>query len=223
MTHLSFYHFTMVISWYGQACFKLQSGQKTIIIDPFDKKIGLTPPSGNADMVLMTHKHFDHNNAGAIKGDPFVVQGAGEYEYQEVRVLGIDSYHDNSQGTERGMNVIYVIQYEGLRVVHLGDLGQHELTDEQVDKIGQVDVLLIPVGSVYTINGKQAAGIVHHVQPRIVIPMHYKVPSLTIDLETAESFLAEMGATGQEPQDKITVKKKAQQEDERTEVVVLKV
>ncbi|MYE38529.1 MAG: MBL fold metallo-hydrolase [Candidatus Spechtbacteria bacterium SB0662_bin_43] len=222
--YLSFSCFTMVISWYGQACFKLQSGQKIIIIDPFDKKIGLAPPStSSADMVLVTHDHFDHNNSGAIKGSPFVVKGAGEYEYQDVRVVGIDSYHDNAKGKERGSNVIYVVQYEGLRVVHMGDLGQHELTDEQIDRIGRIDVLLIPVGSVYTINGKQAAEIVHHVQPRIVIPMHYKIPSLTIDLETAESFLAEMGAKGQEPQEKITVKKKAQQEDERTEVVVLKV
>lgn len=223
MAYFSFSCFSMVISWYGQACFKLQSGQKTIIIDPFDKKIGLAPPATNADMVLMTHDHFDHNNAGTIKGSPFVIQGAGEYEYQDVRVIGIDSYHDNEKGKERGLNVIYVVQYEGLRVVHMGDLGQHELTDEQVDRIGGIDVLLIPVGGVYTINGKQAAGIVHQVQPRMVIPMHYKIPSFTIDLETAESFLAEMGAKDQEPQEKITVKKKAQQEDERTEIVVLKV
>ena len=175
-------------------------------------------------MVLVTHDHADHNNITAVSGDPFVVDGAGEYEKQDVQVIGIGSYHDDKQGTERGMNTIYKISIESLCVVHLGDLGQTELTSEQVERIGEVDVLLIPVGGVYTIDGKDAIGVVNQIQPSVVIPMHYKVESLKIPLNTNHDFLAEMGAKDVEPQDKFTLKKRsATEEDARTEIVVLKI
>ena len=175
-------------------------------------------------MVLVTHNHADHNNITAVSGEPFVIDGAGEYEKQGVRVMGIDSYHDDKQGAERGMNTIYKVELESLSVVHLGDLGQTDLTSEQIEHIGEVDVLLIPVGGVYTIDGKDAISVVHQIQPSVVIPMHYKVGSLSVPLNTAEDFLAEMGAKEVEPQDKFTLKKRATaEEDARTEVVVLKI
>ena len=214
----------MVISWYGQACFRLQTGQNTIAIDPFDKKIGLTPPSFGADLVLVTHEHFDHSNVEAIKGDPFMIDGPGEYEHHGIRVKGIDSYHDNTEGSERGLNTLYRIQSEGLRLVHCGDLGQKELTDEQIDAMGFVDVLFIPVGGFFTINGKEAASIVKKVQPRVVVPMHYKVSSLAVnELEPVDSFVEAMSAQGVEPQDKLTIKSaKLQPEEQRTEVFIFK-
>ncbi len=215
----------MVISWYGQACFKLQSGQKTIIIDPFDKKIGLTPPSVNAEVVLVTHSHYDHNNTGIIRGNPSIVDGPGEYEYHDIHIKGIDSYHDNNKGKERGTNTIYLIQYEGLRVAHMGDLGQQDLTEEQIERLGILDVLFIPVGGFYTINGKEASDIVKTLQPRIAVPMHYKIPNLTIDeLEPINSFVDSMNAQGVEAQDKLTIKSvKSNPEEQRTEVFIFKI
>lgn len=212
----------MVISWYGQACFKLQSGSQTVIIDPFDKKIGLKPPAGEAQMVLVTHDHYDHNNVEAVKGEPFVADGPGEYEYQGIRVKGIRSFHDDKKGAERGLNTIYVVRMEGLRIVHLGDLGQNELTDKQVEEIGSADVLMVPVGGVYTMSGGEAPGIVNQVEPRIAIPMHYAVPGLAVKLESVDVFLKEIGVKDVQPQEKLTVKKTAASEDARTEVVVMK-
>ena len=213
----------MVISWYGQACFKLSSGSQTLIIDPFEKGIGLTPPTGEATMVLVTHDHSDHNNVGSLKGSPFIIDGPGEYEYQGTRVRGLRSYHDDKKGADRGANTIYVIRMEGLRVVHLGDLGQTELTDKQVENIGSVDVLMVPVGGQFTINGSEAPAIVNQIEPRVVIPMHYAQPGLKVKLDGVDVFLKEMGVKDIEAQDKLTIKKSALAEEGKTEVVVLKV
>ena len=214
----------MTIVWHGQACFTLQSSDQKVIIDPFHKEIGLQVPSLEGQLVLVTHDHADHNNISAVSGDPFVVDGAGEYERHGIRVIGIDSYHDDKQGTERGLNTIYKVYIDSLSVAHLGDLGQTELSNEQVERLGEVDVLLIPVGGVYTIDGKDAIGIVHQIQPRVVIPMHYKTNSLKVPLNTNEDFLAEMGAKEVKPQDKFTFKKRSTTEDDnRTEVVVMNI
>lgn len=213
----------MVISWYGQSCFKLVSGSQSLIIDPFEKSIGLTPPTGEAQLVLSTHNHSDHNNITSIKGSPFVIDGPGEYEYQGVRVHGIRSYHDDKKGVDRGANTIFVIRMEGLRVVHVGDLGQTELTDKQVESIGSVDVLMVPVGGQFTINGSEAPAIVNQIEPRVVIPMHYDLPGLKVKLDGVDVFLKEMGVKDIEPQDKLTIKKAPIAEEGKTEVVVLKV
>lgn len=189
----------MKITWYGHSCFKLMVKTKngdriTIITDPFDKeKVGLTPPRGTADIVLVSHAHFDHNNIKAISGEPFCVDGPGEYDVKGVFVKGIYSYHDNSKGNERGVNTIYILDGEGMRICHMGDFGQAELNGEQLDKIGDVDVLMIPVGGVYTINGSEAVKIINQIEPSIVIPMHYKIPKLTLKLNSVDKFLQEIG------------------------------
>lgn len=213
----------MNIIWHGQACFTLQSQEQKVVIDPFDKSIGLKVPNLEASLVLVTHPHKDHNFVSSVLGDPFIIDGPGEYEHQGIRVFGIDSYHDNKEGSERGMNTIYSIEFENLKIVHLGDLGQAQLTESQVTQLANVDVLMVPVGGVYTIDGKDAVSIVNQIQPRMVIPMHYKLPSLKIDLQDASSFLEGMGAKDVSAQDKLSVKKKALSEEEaRTEVVLLK-
>ncbi len=112
----------MNITWYGQSCFKIQSKDTVLITDPFDKKIGLRPPFGAADIVTISHNHSDHNNFQVIKNDPFIIDGAGEYEIKKVRIKGINSYHDNQEGKELGQNTIYVIEMEGIKICHLGDL-----------------------------------------------------------------------------------------------------
>ncbi len=201
----------MNITWYGQACFRLSakggsaSGGETttVLIDPFSKKIGLREPRVNDAIILVTHEHEDHNNvedlpAQADAGKAFVIRGPGEYEKSGVQVVGISSFHDNVQGAERGLNTIYVIKLEDITLCHLGDLGQHELTGEQIEVIGNVDILLVPVGGVYTIDGKQAVGIVKQIEPKIIIPMHYKVSGLTVDLEPATAFLKEIGIKPEE-------------------------
>jgi L-ascorbate metabolism protein UlaG (beta-lactamase superfamily) len=198
-----------------------QGGHLTIITDPFDKSIGLKPPRGAADIVIVSHDHYDHNNIKALSGTPFVIDGPGEYEIKEVRIIGCDSFHDQKQGRERGSNTIYLIEVDKIRVCHLGDFGQERLSDKQLEIIGQVDILMIPIGGTYTINAREAVKIVEQIEPHLVIPMHYKLPGLKIDLAGSEEFLKEMGLNKKPAIDKLTIKKKDLVGKEM-EVVVMK-
>lgn len=200
----------MQISWKGQACFHiiaqgLGHEQVKLVIDPFDPSIGLKMPSIDADIVLSTHDHPDHNNIKAC-GAAFAICGPGEYEIKDIAIQGIPSWHDEKEGKERGKNTIYVIEAEGIRLCHLGDIGQAELTSEQVSKIGNVDILFVPVGGVYTIAAKGASKIVNQIEPRIVIPMHYLLPNLKFKLDKVDEFLKEMGVKNAEAQNKLTLK-----------------
>jgi L-ascorbate metabolism protein UlaG (beta-lactamase superfamily) len=212
----------MVITWYGQSCFKIQSGETVIFADPFEKEIGLTPPRSQANIVTVSHRHPDHNNAGALSGEPLVIDGPGEYEIKGINIKGIFSYHDSVEGKKYGTNTIYLIEAEGIKICHLGDLGQKKLTDEQLEEIDEVDILMIPVGGKFTIDGEEAAEIINQVEPRIVIPMHYKIFGLKVDLTGVEPFLKEIGAAKKEAQEKLTIKKKELPQEE-TEVVVMKI
>jgi L-ascorbate metabolism protein UlaG (beta-lactamase superfamily) len=214
----------MKITWHGQSCFKLlvksNNGDKiAILIDPFDKETGLTPPRGNADIVLITHEHHDHNNLKAVSGTPFVINGPGEYDVKGVYIKGVYSYHDNNKGLDRGVNTIYVIESEDMKVCHLGDLGQKELADTQLEKIGEIDILMVPVGGTYTIDSEEAVKIINQVEPTIVIPMHYKIPGLSIKLDEVKDFLKEIGVQ-QETTEEFNVKKLDLGEEMK--VVVLK-
>ena len=219
---------TMQIVWKGQACFYItvsrgKQEQVKILIDPFEDSLGLKLPSQDADIVLVTHNHFDHNNVKAAGGAPFVIDSPGEYEAKEVFVQGIKTFHDDVQGKERGLNTVYTITAEGITLCHLGDFGQKELTPEHVDKIGQVDVLFIPVGGTYTINGKEAPKIISQIEPSYIIPMHYALPKLKVKLASVDEFLRAMGKKGLEPQQKLTLKAKdIAGEKEEAEIVVLK-
>lgn len=214
----------MTISWYGHSCFRItnQGGHLTVITDPFEKKIGLNPPRGSADVVIVSHDHFDHNNTKAIGGEPFIIDGPGEYETKGVSINGISSFHDEKKGEERGQNTIYLIEMDNIRVCHMGDFGQEKLSDRQLESIGQVDVLIIPVGGNYTIDGVQAAKIAKQIEPSLIIPMHYKIPGLTADIVGPEKFLKEMGANGIKPVDKLTFKKR-DLDDKEAEVILFKI
>ncbi|HUV81342.1 MAG TPA: MBL fold metallo-hydrolase [Patescibacteria group bacterium] len=203
----------MIINWYGQSCFQITSSQGknnnvSIVIDPFSEDLGLRVPRLTADILLVSHSHSDHNNVKAVAGEPFVVSGPGEYEKKEVFVQGIPAFHDSSSGKERGTNTIYVIEAEDLRICHLGDLGQKELTPEQIDKIGEIDVLMIPVGGVYTISAKEAVKIMSQIEPNITIPMHYQLPKMKLKIDGLDKFLKTMGIKKLTPLPKLTVKKK---------------
>ncbi len=215
----------MDIYWYGQACFKLKGKNATVVIDPFDPNFtGLKAPKDlSADVTLVTHSHQDHNFISAVTGPqgqkPMVFSEPGEYEVSRVVITGISSFHDNSEGSERGVNTIFHLLFDNLDIVHLGDLGQRELTEKQIAEIGQTDVLLIPVGSVYTIDSKAASNIVAQLEPKIIIPMHYKIDGLKFELEGVEGFLKEMGAEGVSAVPKLGVTKEKLPEE--PQVVVL--
>ena len=215
----------MNIIWYGQSCFKIQSKDIVLITDPFDKKIGLRPPFGSADIVTISHDHYDHNNFQVIKNDPFVIDSAGEYEIKKVTIKGIDSCHDNQEGKERGQNVIYKIEMEGINICHLGDFGQNTLVNGQLEKIGQVDILFIPVGGVFTIDWKLANAIISQIEPRIIIPMHYKISGVKgelLKLDTVNKFCEERGVSSKEAVNKFSIKKKDLPQ-EGSETVIMKV
>ena len=190
------------------------------MIDPFDEKIGLKLPHLSADILLVTHDHYDHNNTGSIKGDPFLIDGPGEYEVKGVFIQGIPSVHDDKDGKERGQNTIYVFEAEDLKFCHLGDLGQKQLTDEQLEKIDKVDVLMIPVGGEYTISSVEAQKVISQIEPKIVIPMHYALPGLKIKIDDVSKFLKTMGKNSVVPQDKFVVKMATLPKD-GMEIVVL--
>jgi len=203
----------MYIIWHGQSCFQIisnqrKNGQVNIVIDPYSEDIGLKVPKLEADVLLVSHQHHDHNNVKAVGGNPFLIQGPGEYEIKEVFVQGIPAFHDSSSGKERGTNTIYTIEAEDLKLCHLGDLGQKELTPEQIEKIGGVDILMIPVGGVFTISAKEAVKIMSQIEPSIIIPMHYQLPKLRIKLDGIDKFFKVMGIKKLESLPKLSIKKK---------------
>ena len=203
----------MDIYWYGQACFRLKGKVASVVIDPFDPDFtGLKLPKDlSGDIVLSTHNHKDHSNTEVVTnptgGKPMIFKQVGEYEVSGVVVTAITSFHDNSGGSERGTNIIFHLMFDGLNIVHLGDLGQEKLTEEQIAQIGQTDILLAPVGSVYTIDGKGATEIVAELEPKIIIPMHYKLEGLKFELEAVDGFLKEMGAEAVSPVPKLSITK----------------
>lgn len=209
----------MDIYWGGQACFKIKGRSTSLLIDPFDPaQTGLKLPKDfQSDIVLITHDHPDHNFTSGVSGDPVVISGPGEYEIKGVAIEGVSVFHDKSKGGERGKNTAYHINFEGLSIVHLGDLG-HVLEQEQLEEIGLCDILMIPVGGVYTIDAKDAIEVVSQLEPKIVLPMHYKLPGLKYELEDVDPFLREMGVTQTMPKLSITKEKLPQE----LQVIVLK-
>ena len=203
----------MNINWRGQSCFQIlttpnKNGQVSIIIDPFDKETGLKVPKFQADVLLITHDHEDHNNVKAVSGDYLLIDGPGEYDIKSIFVQGIPAFHDNSQGKEKGNNTIYTIEAEDIRICHLGDLGQKELSSEQLDRIGDIDILMIPVGGLYTIDASEAVKIMSQIEPRIIIPMHYHLPGLKYKIDGIDKFFKALSIKKTEILPKLSIKKK---------------
>ncbi|HJX35952.1 MAG TPA: MBL fold metallo-hydrolase [Dehalococcoidales bacterium] len=196
----------MEITWLGHSCFKLKGKQATVITDPFSPATGYTLGKVTADIVTVSHPHPGHSYVQGVADEPRVLKSPGEYESAGVLTVGVHTYHDNEKGAQRGKNTAFVIDVDDVMICHLGDLG-HVLTAEQVAEIDGVDVLLIPVGGVSTIDAVQAAQIVRQLEPKIVIPMHYKTEAEKKDLETADRFLKEMGVKEAIAQPKLLVNK----------------
>jgi L-ascorbate metabolism protein UlaG (beta-lactamase superfamily) len=172
----------MKLTYYGHAMFRLESDGSTIVIDPYDAKVGYPIPEVSATAVTVSHEHGDHSNVAAVKGQPKVIRGLkdGGKDWADVRdrvgpiaVSAVATYHDTSGGQDRGKNTIFIFEAEGIRIAHAGDLG-HRLTDEQVSALGQLDVLMLPVGGHFTCGPTEAEQVVDQLRPRVVIPMHYK-------------------------------------------------
>jgi len=178
------------LKWHGHACFEI-TNEVTVVFDPHDgSSLGLPRPEVKADLVLLSHGHFDH--AGGVnfvsKPDSVIIDKPGVYDVKGVKVKGIPTFHDKSRGLRRGSNTVFVVDFEGIRFVHLGDLG-HILSEGQVEDIDGVDVLFVPVGGVYTIDAGEATEIVGLLKPKIAIPMHYAVPGLSLPIASVEDFV----------------------------------
>jgi len=179
----------MRIKWHGHSCFSIESGGKILLTDPFDKSVGYKIPNIEPDLVTESHQHFDHNAHHLLKGNFEVIKDPGEYARLGFSIRGYLTYHDTSRGAERGTNIIFdITTSEGIRVVHLGDLGAMPEND-LFEKLQEIDVLLIPVGGVYTIEPAEAKALSDKLSPRVIIPMHFKTEALKFNLAPVEKFL----------------------------------
>ena len=182
----------MKLKWLGHSCFLITSETGLrIITDPYHQASGLSyaPINETADIVIVSHDHFDHNNVSSVPGKPEIVTGNGTKTVKGIQFKGIETFHDESQGRERGPNTIFCFSIDEIKLCHLGDLG-HRLNKEQVTQIGEVDILLAPIGGFYTIDAKMASTVSDDLKPKVVIPMHCKTPKCNWPLNTAEDFLA---------------------------------
>jgi L-ascorbate metabolism protein UlaG (beta-lactamase superfamily) len=214
----------MHITYLGHSCFKIQdkttSDGITVLTDPYDKSVGLRAPSLEADIVTISHGHADHNNKDAVRNTAFVVDTAGEYDVKGVLIEGVDSFHDEKNGAERGHNIIFRITVDDVSIVHLGDLG-HILDTKQLERLSGADILLIPVGGKYTLDAKKAVEVVSQIEPRIVIPMHYKTEGVKMEIDGVEKFIKELGLKPRH-EDKLKISKK-ELPVEDVELVVLNI
>jgi len=191
----------MILYYLGHSCFKLKGRETVVITDPYDKSVfGKLMPKTKADIVTVSHSHHDHCAVDRVDGSPFIINGPGEYEIKGVDIMGIASTH----GPERGKNTIYIYTIDDLKFCHLGDLGE-KLNDRQRETLDGIDVLMIPVGGIYTLNAKEAAFVTNQLEPKVVIPMHYKTRNLSFNLDPVEKFLEEIGKEEIKPVDKLVV------------------
>lgn len=218
----------MDIQYVGHSCFRLRGKEGLVITDPFGSEVGFSMPTLRADVVTVSHDHFDHNNASVIKDtaarkNPFVVTHPGEYEVQGISVYGYPSYHDDKQGEERGKNVMYSIFLDDVHILHLGDLG-HTLDEKMIQEIPDIDVLLVPVGGVYTIDPQQAIEVINLLEPAYVVPMHYQTDQHDkkqfSELATVDEFMQKVGKQAK-TQEKLTLSGPKSGDESETAYIIL--
>jgi L-ascorbate metabolism protein UlaG (beta-lactamase superfamily) len=194
----------MDINWLGHSCFRIRGKQAAIVTDPYPPDLGYSPGKPSADIVTVSHQHPSHSYVQGVGGEHRLITRPGEYEIKGVLIIGIATFHDAEGGKKRGKNTVYVMEVDGVTICHLGDLG-HVLTVGQVEEIDDVDVLLLPVGGVSTINESMAAEVIRQLEPKVVVPMHYKTAVLKRELGTLERFLKEMGIERLDSQPKLSL------------------
>lgn len=193
----------MDIHWLGHSAFRIKGKASTLVIDPVPPDTGYSMGKMEADLIAVTHEHRGHSYIEGVGGEHRVIRGPGEYEIGGVFVTGVASFHDDKSGELRGKNTIYLVEIDGTTVCHLGDLG-HPLSAKTVSELGKVDVLLLPVGGVTTIDAVAAAEVMRRLSPKWVVPMHYKTPATSRDLHPVDRFLKEVGAKDTAAQPKLS-------------------
>ncbi len=193
------------ITWLGHACFRIKSRDATVITDPYDKSLGLGTLNQKAEIVTISHEHPHHSATPGVKGEPFVVRGPGEYEVRGVFVTGVWSFADSKEGKELGRNNIFIFHLDDAVVCHLGALG-HTLNSHQLEALGDVDVLMVPVGGHNALSANKASEVISQIEPHIVIPMHYSTGKELVELDALDRFMKEIGIKEWTPQEKLTVK-----------------
>jgi len=180
----------MEITWYGRACFRLKGKEATAITDPCPPATGFVAGRHDVDLLTVSHGHPDHSYTRSITAG-LTLTRPGEYEFHDLLVTGVRTYHDGARGAERGENMIFAVEVDGVHICHLGDLG-HLLTEEQVAELGPIDVLLVPVGGTTTVTPAEATEVVSQLSPKLVIPMHFAIDGASADLMSPDTFLHEM-------------------------------
>lgn len=182
----------MKITWLGHSSFLIEDSKgRKVLTDPFDESVGYDVYKGNADLVTVSHQHFDHNYTEILDKNIPVIDKVGFFNVSDIPVSGFLSYHDNMKGAKRGQNIIFVFEIDGYRLCHLGDLG-HALSQDEINALGEIDVLFIPIGGNFTLDGNEAAELSKAINSHVVIPMHYKTHALSFPLEGLEKFLINM-------------------------------
>lgn len=214
----------MDITWYGLSCFRLREGGSVVLCDPYDRSVGLTLPKVRADIVTVSHDRPGHNAIDRVQGDPKVLRGPGEYEVKNIFVTGATTYHRKATRAASERNVIFFFDFGDLTVGHLGDIGELP-TQAEIEElnIGDVDVLLVPVGGGETLDPTRAVEVIGLFEPKVVIPMHYRQGGLSDDLagglEPVDKFLKEFGAAAPDAQEMYKASRSSLPEE--TQVVLL--
>lgn len=168
----------MKIKWFGQSCFMITAENGTkVVTDPYANMLGYKLPEIEASIVTISHNHKDHNNINAVKGSFEHIQGSGGFSKDGIKIKGVETFHDKVSGAMRGKNTVYNFNIDGINVCHCGDLG-HILSSNQIEDIGNVDILLLPIGGLATINAANAVKVAKQLNPTIIIPMHYRTKAL---------------------------------------------
>jgi len=196
----------MEIVWLGHSCFRIRGKEATIVTDPFDKTLGYPMRKPNASIVTVSHSHPQHSFVDGVAGSPRVVRRPGEYDISNVFINGIATFHDKEKGAQRGKNTVFFMEIDEVKVCHLGDLG-HVPTSEQVEQMSGTDILMVPVGGVSTLDAAAAAETIGLLEPKLVIPMHYKTEVVKMELEPLEYFIKQMGLKEVVTQPKLSVTK----------------
>lgn len=209
----------MEITWYGQTCFRLsERGMATVVTDPYPPDTGLTLPRPRADVVTVSRDDPQFRHTSGVRGPFKVFDGPGEYEVGGVFIIGVTLYANERQAQARGPNTVFTFDYGGLTVCHLGLLG-HVPTQAQVEDLGTVNILLVPVGGGGSLTPAQASEVISLFEPNLVIPMYYKIPGLKVNLGTLSRFLKEMGLEKVDSQEVLKVTRSSLSEE--TQVVIL--
>ena len=178
----------MKIKWWGHASFLITDDKGVkIITDPYGDELPYSRISDEADIVTISHEHYDHNKAGVVKGNPDRIRSTGTFTVKDVKITGIPTKHDKNEGRDRGDNIIFLIEVVGKRIAHLGDLG-HIPDDEVLEQLADLDILMMPVGGTYTINAEEAYELCQKIKPGLIVPMHYKTDILDFPITPLDDF-----------------------------------